>query len=351
VSSTAAASTSVPGRSASTVASPTGGALAADTQFDVTRLSLFFQLFGHGRWVSYRCCNISNQVHVHDVKTRTDRIVFRSRGEASWIVGDGNTLVWIDQSATQSDTEPKVDWVMYAQDLLTGRRTVLTRVKHNLVPLVRAGAGHVVWAGDPIGGGNPFEVVSLHDWRIGDPAGPRVLAKQIRFGDGSESLTSRGVYFVGPAVTGPDARGGDVYFLPWSGGKPTPLTRTGLVDYVAASADDSTVGFQQKDPQAEFNQPYSTWYFDHGTSQRIERKMNNGNLVAGTGFLAWMDGLDVRVSILDGAASNPLTLSTDLAPGSFLRADGSQLVYGTRPADATDSTPTRVHVVTVRRDG
>jgi hypothetical protein len=324
---------------------------AYDASFEVPPLALFFRLFGGGRWVSYRCCLNNETVNVYDTRSRMDRVVFRSQGEADWIVGDANTVVWIDQASRQSDAEPKVDWVMYAQDLLTGQRRVLARAQHNLVPFAQAGAGHVVWAGDPIGGGNPAEVVSLHEWRIGDAEPPRVLVGKIHFGDGSESVTSRGLYFIGPAVTGPGSRGGDVYFLPWSGGAPSALTRTGLVAYVAASADGATVGFQQKDPHAQLDDPYTTWLLDHGTPRLIEDKLNNGNLVAGDGWLAWIDGADVKASIVDSGPITPFVLGTDLAPGSFLGADGGLLVYGSRDVSATDTTPTKAHVVTVRRPG
>lgn len=188
-----------------------------------------------------------NVTKVSDGKTRT---VASSGFDHGLITGAGiagNWVAYVDQSAVQSDTQPKVLWRVIAMNLETGATTVLDTngdTPDPYVPSLQSQDHYIFWTSAESDGTAREDL-----WRPGW-AQPKDLLRHVEMTPGSASIDGDELVYLGPS---PDAHGqqtvgGDCWQVPLSGGEPVPLTDTALA-MSCASTDGTVVYATHIDPE------------------------------------------------------------------------------------------------------
>ncbi|HEX2893770.1 MAG TPA: hypothetical protein VHO29_07180 [Marmoricola sp.] len=268
-------------------------------------------------------------------------------GFVNWVAVAGSWVVYVDQSAKQSDADPEVLWRVVAVDPGSGHRLVLSSNADRpdpYVPIVQSGGGYVFWT-QAEADRTARELL----WKPG-LAKPRDVLRHTEMTPGSASVSRDGLVYLGAAATGARGHtvGGDCWRVPLTGGTPEPLTHTALaMDCVAGG--DTVAWTLHIDPEVTpqpddgiLDDPYELWARTGDGEPRLLRRgyFPLTHPGVGGGYVAWQTYAQ-RLTVQ--SAANPAARS--LAPGKPVEqvlADGDNFVYITR-----DGSGDMAHVLAV----
>ena len=273
-----------------------------------------------------------NQVLVHDLETKTTRVVARTgfpKGTINRVRAHRDTLVYVDQQRVTTDSEPGTSWHMYAFSLTTGelRRLASSR--------------------SPADENDPARPSIAWPWvawlqSTGDEEG-HVAVRRIHLETGQEKVlvpsTAAGQFSMDD-VTGTvfydddnGAGGRDVFRVPADGSMgPTKVTSSGKADFPIAR--NGGLVWQQP-PGSDSD---SLWYrpLPEGTETKFALSSAGGipagtNSFPGRGFVVWSDGKGLNVAY-PMEPPRPAVLvqdRTSLSIGARWWVDGQRLVWAT----------------------
>jgi hypothetical protein len=216
------------------------------------------------------------------------------RGLINWVAVAGPWVVYVDQSARQSDAEPRVLWRVVATRPGTDRRIVLSSNGDRpdpYVPIVLSQDGHVFWTQ-----AERDRTAREQAWQPGW-AKPRDVLRHTEMTPGSESISGDRLVYLGPAATGATGHtlGGDCWSVPLAGGTPQALTHTALA--MGCTAGPGTLAWTLHiDPTVEpqpadgiLDDPYELWARAGGGGPHLLRRayFPMTNPAAGGGYVAW----------------------------------------------------------------
>ena len=272
-------------------------------------------------------------------------------GMISWVAVAGSWVVYVDQSAKQSDADPNVLWRVVALEPGTDHRIVLSSNGDRpdpYVPIVRSQDGHVFWSQAELDRSAREQV-----WEPGW-AKPRDVMRHVELTPGSESISGDRLVYLGRAATAATGHtvGGDCWSVPLTGGIPKALTHTALAMWCAAGGDtlawtlhiDPTVQPQPED--GILDDPYELWAKAGAEEPHRLRRgyFSMTNPAAGDGEVAWLS-YATRLTVQN--AANPKHRA--LAPGKSVEQvmiSHGKVVYITREAGGDSA-----HVVALPASG
>lgn len=231
-----------------------------------------------------------------------------SAGFINWVALAGSWVVYVDQSAQQGDTAPKVDWVIHADNLDTKQHLVLAKSPqaNPWVPNVYAGDGGVIWAT-----ASPSRRADLWRWVPGTAADATTkVLSDAEFTPDSLTPTKDGVVYLGPNGKGLSGHtlGGDCWIAPYDGSRPRVLTHTALGMSCAVGGNTLVYSLHidpaQTTPENMADDPYEIWtqpLDGSGEPRRIEQGYIQTRPLVGDGFATWVDQSGRVVSSLDGS--------------------------------------------------
>jgi hypothetical protein len=273
-------------------------------------------------------------------------------GLINWVAVTGDWVAWVDQSHQQGGREPRVLWRVWALNLTTHERRLLSSNGSKpdpYVPQVHGRGGYFFWT-QAEGDRSAREQV----WRTGSAHPPRAVLRHTEMTPGSETLTEGQLVYLGPAGGGAAGRtiGGDCWSVPVDGSAPArPLTHTALAMGCARDAD-TLVWTEHIDPDGPLpadgvlDDPYQVHAASFGSAS--ERLLHEGYLptgypVVGASFVAWSaaGGAPVVHDLASGAAAR----LPSPADGGHLASDGDQLVaYSAAGGADTSLTVVRISI-------
>jgi hypothetical protein len=296
-----------------------------------------------------------NQVLVHDLDTRTTRVIARSRFGAEGTIprfrASRDTVVYVDLDRMASDVNPRTKWRMYSLSVSTGEERLLgssTSVAEEEDPSRPSVAWPwVVWF-QATGNAHGDVMVRSFDLRDGRyrTLVPATFAGQLSIDD-----TTGTVYY----DTDNGSGGRDVFAVPADGsGAPRRVTTSGLADFPIARNGGLV---WQHPPGADSE---SLWYQPvtggrpQRFSQRSEQHHAGSNAFPGRGFVVW-SGLDgLMAGDFDGGRAVVVqprrqgkgnVTGLDTSPRWWV--EGNRVAWAMRRGFTRDSQST-VHVAVVR---
>jgi hypothetical protein len=248
-------------------------------------------------------------------------------------------VVYVDQSAKQSDADPRVSWRVIAIDTQTDRRLELSSNGSEpdpYVPELQTQDGFVFWT-QAEADRSALEMLWRPDWEQ-----PRVVVRHTEMTPGGASIDDDHLVYLGPAATGATRRtaGGDCWSVPLAGGTPQPLTRTALAMSCEA-ADGDLVWTTHIDPGTEeqpsdgiLDDPYELWA---QAGDHVPRLLERGYFpltrpAVADGYVAWRT---YEQRLVVQSIADPTRQAQ--APGASVRqvlAGDRTLVYLTRTRNA-----------------
>ena len=249
----------------------------------------------------------------------------------------GRWVVYVDQSARQSDTAPRVLWRVVAVRPGTDRRIVLTSNRGRpdpYVPIVRSRDGHVFWTR-----AEHDRTAREQVWEPGW-AEPRDVLRHVEMTPGSGSISGHRLVYLGRAATGATGHtvGGDCWSVPLTGGVPRALTHTALAMWCGAG-DDALAWTLHIDPTVQphpadgiLDDPYELWAATGGGEPHRLRRgyFSMTDPAVGGGDVAWL-GYGTRLT-LQSAAHPSVRASTPAKSVQQVMISHGKLVYITRQA-------------------
>jgi len=158
-------------------------------------------------------------------------------GFINWVAASPDGWIYyVDQSAKQSDSNPRVLWRVVAVDPSSGdTRTLASNgdTPDPYVPIVRSQDGWAFWTS-----AETDKRAREQMWEPGWNK-PKDVFRHVEMTPGSESLNGDSLVYLGKASTGATGHtiGGDCWSVPLDGGTPQPLTHTALAMSCGASGD------------------------------------------------------------------------------------------------------------------
>jgi hypothetical protein len=186
-------------------------------------------------------------------------------GFINWVAASPDGWIYyVDQSAKQSDGNPRVLWRVVAVDPKTGDPKTLASnggTPDPYVPIILSQDGWAFWTS-----AEADKTAREQIWKPGWDK-PRDVLRHVEMTPGSESLTGDSLVYLGKASTGATGHtvGGDCWSVPLDGGTPQPLTHTALAMSCGASGDWVvwTQHIGPKDPvpadDGVLDDPYGLW--------------------------------------------------------------------------------------------
>ena len=200
-----------------------------------------------------------------DLSTGHRSVVAHSSFETGTIgeVGvSGEWTAFVEQSAIQGDDQQDVLWRVVATN---GNKQVVLETNASkpdpFVPTLRSSHGMVFWSS-----ADADRSAREWLWRSGWPVS-RSLLRHARLAPGTETVNGDSKVFLGdPAQPNGVLRtGGDCWTVSWSGGRPKPLTHSGMA--MGCAADGTWLVWQEHiDPktipapdEGMLDDPYEIW--------------------------------------------------------------------------------------------
>jgi hypothetical protein len=200
-----------------------------------------------------------------------------SEGLINWVGAAGTWVVYVDQSARQSDAQPDVLWRVIAVESGTGHRVVLASNGEHpnpFVPILQSQSEYVFWTQAETDR-SAQEVL----WRPGWVR-PREVLRHANMSPGSASISDDHLVYLGGADAGAAAppKGGDCWRVPLTGGSPEALTHTGLA--MGCFATDGELAWtlhidpETKDQPSDgiLDDPYELWAMPGDGAARLLRR-------------------------------------------------------------------------------
>jgi hypothetical protein len=215
-------------------------------------------------------------------------------GLINWVGVSGTWIVYVDQSARQSDSAPNVLWRVVAVEPGTKSHiTLSSNGQHSdpFVPVLQSQGGFVFWT-------QAEKNRSAREflWKAGWAA-PRDVFRHGKMSPGSASIDAEHLVYVGPATTGASKHptGGDCWRVPLHGGAPQPVTHTGRV--MGCFANNGWLAWtlhidpesQNPPPDGILDDPYELWAKpSDGAARLLERGyIPLTNPAVGAGYVIW----------------------------------------------------------------
>lgn len=266
-------------------------------------------------------------------------------GLINWVATTGDWVVYVDQSAEQSDTAPRVLWRIHAVDTKTHQRVLLAsngQTPDPYVPIARGADGWFFWTSAETDNSARESV-----WRAGWKQ-PKDLLRHTEMTPGTETLADGRLVYLGPNGTGAKGHtvGGDCWSVPITGGRPEPLTRTALA-MGCVTGGDALVWTQHIEAHPKpmpadgvLDDPYTVWTqpLDGGSPRMLTRGyIEDSYPLAGDGFASWNPGGRPVVRSLSSTRKVGIPAGHYAVAGT---ASGRHLTYTTQVGNG----PSVVHV-------
>lgn len=296
-------------------------------------------LFGH--WLAFAAARagaqqIAERIEVIDTRTGRRSVVASNEfpnGQTDWVEGTGNTLVWTAQSRVQTDSDPTAEWVLHSRNLRTGTNRQLDSSHGQpsaYIPTPEASNGWVIWA-------VASRLPGTLDVKVSNGDRTKVIARGVR-PSGLGIAGRSAVFDSGPAQGGPR----HVYAVPLSGGSASQLDLDGNAAYPSAGGN---VAVWQEPLDGD---PQAIWAVNLASrcpARAVWLEPNEGNAVAGNGFVAWLqDGGIAAASLRNGPT---VSVSKEAAVATRLAADGDLLAWGQPTVASQPDKSTTLHIARV----
>lgn len=302
-------------------------------------------------WVAFSGCQACqdtdsppNEVFAIRLPSSTPVVVARTAfpaGQTDWVELDGDTLIYTDQSRTQSDSQQSVIWTLNSINLRTRARTVLDSShgqRNNWLPEPRTGQGYVAWVGKPAhdtGDGGTLTVA-----RVDGSDRHVVLSQHI---ESSNLSINDGVcvFDAGPLPTSPTApTSRNVYAVPLAGGTAQQLSHDGRA--VNPTAFHGHVIWSE--PAVNDTESIHTVALDSPSAPRQIFDGVNYQDVLGNGFIVFNVANSSQLDVISLDGGPPLTLTKDESVPLRVATSGDVFAYGTIPTAAEPAGS--IHLVT-----
>lgn len=290
-------------------------------------------------------------VMVVDLATGQSRPVYESRhpaGKIDWAEVHGSYVIFADEDRVPSVGDEGTRWELLAAHLETGRIRELARSpgsERSWPAVPQANDEGVAWTEleDPA---DPREGLRVRVWREGWDQPKDVVRDLTGIAAASAQFHRSGALYA--AVTATDVNGqyGMDLFAVDAAGETTQVTRSGLV--LDFDVQDGALAWTERPPASVGPvgavEPYSIQLVDLENDVppvTLAASRNNGNVVAGSVFVAWWSrNGQVRVSRQGGGAVTNLPFAP-AAIAARMDASGHLLAFATTRGGAA------IHVVRV----
>lgn len=288
-----------------------------------------------------------DKVAALNLKTGTLQTIARSswtRGLINWTATTGDWIGWVDQSAQQSDANPRVLWRVWAKNVTTGATVLLASNRSIPDPFVPRlfGRNNAFYWTQAERDRSARETV----WRTETQR--RISLRHIAIAPASETLVRNRLIYLSNAVDGQSA-GGDCWGLGLHRKVPRPLTRSAFVMACSASAN-RLAWFEHIDPKHDrvpeegvLDDPYELW--TKSKSSRKPKLLHRGYMssrypLVGDNFVAW-SGAGGGLRLMSERTAKPVLIART---SSYTATDGHSLI-----AFAQDPSADRGTLLTVEK--